>query len=162
LHVVRVLDGTLVVAEHVRSWDRGQQVESPEHIAVLAQQKARARKDRGLDRLSRAVPSAQRLLARAAERGSNLGNITARLLATLEAVTAAELESAVAEAVERDTPTVGAVRQILDLRRAERGQPPAVVPRFSTNPRAIEVVVQPHDLAQYDHLHQDKEDHEDR
>jgi transposase len=161
VHTVRVLDGTLVVAEHARSWDRGQQIETPGHIAALAQQKARARRGRGLDRLARAVPSAQRLLALAAERGSNLGNITARLLATLEAVTAAELESAVSEAVERDTPTVGAVRQILDVRRAERGQPPAIVPRFSTNPRAIEVVVQPHDLAQYDHLHQDKEDHDD-
>jgi transposase len=162
LDAVRVLDGTRVVAEHARSWDRGQQIEIPEHIETLVRHKARARRGRGLDRLSRAVPSTQKLLMLAAERGGNLGNITARLLATLDAVSAAELESAVAEAVERDTPHVGAVRQILDLRRAERGQPPAIVPRFKTNhPRAAEVVVQPHDLALYDNLHQEPK-HEDR
>jgi transposase len=161
LQTVRVLDGTQVVAEHARSWDRGQQIENLEHVAALVQQKSRARRARGLDRLSRAVPSALRLLDLAALRGANLGNITSRLLATLAAVPAAELESAVSEAVERDTPTVGAVRQILDLRRAERGQPPPVVPRFVSNPRASEVVVQPHDLALYDHLDQDK-DHDDR
>jgi hypothetical protein len=58
-----------------------------------------------------AIVGAEPFMVRAAERGGNLGNITARLLAILEAVRAAELDTAVAEAVARDTPTVGAVRQ---------------------------------------------------
>jgi hypothetical protein len=161
LDTVRVVDGMSAVAEHARSWDRGQQIENPDHIATLVQHKARARKARGLDRLTRAAPSAERLLMSAAERGANLGNITARLLAVLDAVPAAELEAAVAEAVERDTPHVGAVRQILDLRRAQRGQPPAVVVRFSNHPRASQIVVQPHNLAHYDHVQQELGD-EDR
>jgi len=161
LDTVRVVDGVSAVAEHARSWDRGQQIENPDHIATLVQHKARARKARGLDRLTRAAPSAERLLMSAAERGANLGNITARLLAVLDAVPAAELEAAVAEAVERDTPHVGAVRQILDLRRAQRGQPPAVVVRFSNHPRASQIVVQPHNLAHYDHVQQELGD-EDR
>jgi hypothetical protein len=98
-------------------------------------------------------------MIRAAERGGNLGNITARLLAVLDAVPATELDSAVAEAVERDTPTVGAVRQILDRHRAERGMPPAVVHRFTT--RAGDVAVRPHDLAAYDALRKDT-DHDDQ
>jgi hypothetical protein len=153
---VRVLDGAEVIATHERCWDRGQQVEDETHVATLVESKARARRGRALDRLTRAVPHAEPLMVRAAERGGNLGNITARLLAILEAVPAAELDAAVAEVVARDTPTVGAVRQILDRHRAERGMPPAVVHRFTT--RAGNVVVRPHDLAAYDALHKDPDD----
>ena len=153
---VRVLDGAEVIATHARCWDRGRQVEEESHVAALAEAKARARRGRALDRLTRAVPHAEPLMVRAAERGGNLGNITGRLLAILDAVPAAELDAAVAEAVARDTPTIGAVRQILDRHRAERGMPPAVVHRFTT--RAGEVVVRPHDLAAYDALHQDTDD----
>jgi transposase len=148
---VRIASGPDVIATHERSWDRGQQIEDPSHIQALVEQKARARRGRGLDRLTRAVPHAQALLVQAAERGGNLGNITARLLATLEAVPAAELDAAVAEAVAHETPTVGAVRQILDRRRAEAGQPPAVVPRFASR-RAADIVVRQHDLTDYAHL----------
>ena len=153
---VRVLDGAEVIATHERCWDRGQQVEDEAHVATLVESKARARRGRALDRLTRAVPHAEPLMIRAAERGGNLGNITARLLAILEAVPAAELDAAVAEAVARDTPTVGAVRQLLDRHRAERGMPPAVVHRFTT--RAANVVVRPHSLAAYDALHKESDD----
>ncbi|WP_428261782.1 IS21 family transposase [Haliangium sp.] len=159
LDVVRVLDGAEVIATHQRCWDRGQQLENPAHVKALVEHKARARRARGLDRLTRAAPHAEALLMRAAERGGNLGNITARLLAVLDSVPAAELDAAVAEAVERNTPTVGAVRQILDRHRAERGAPPAVVHRFTT--RAGDVVVRPHSLSAYDNLHKET-DHDDQ
>lgn len=156
---VRVLDGAEVIAAHERCWDRGQQIEDEAHVAALVDAKARARRGRALDRLTRAVPHAERFMVCAAERGGNLGNITARLLAILDAVPAAELDAAVAEAVQRDTPTVGAVRQILDRHRAKRGMPPAVVHRFAT--RAGDIVVRPHDLAAYDALHKEP-DHADQ
>ncbi len=157
LDTVRIQDGKDDVATHTRSWDRGQTLEDEAHIEALVQAKARARQARGLDRLANAAPTSRRLLELAAERGSNLGNITARLLALLDVVGAAELEIAIIEAVARDAPHVGAVRQILDRLRGERGQPPPVVPRFST-PRAALVVVRPHALATYDHLNQDTDD----
>ena len=152
------MDGSETIATHARSWDRGQQIEDPAHIHELVERKARARRGRALDRLTRAVPHTEALMVLAAQRGGNLGNITARLLAILDAVPATELDASVAEAVARDTPTVGAVRQILDRRRAERGQPPIVVSRFTTNPRAGDVVVRPHDLADYDSLHSENDD----
>lgn len=158
LDTVRVLDGAKVIATHQRCWDRGQQVEDQAHLAALVQAKARAQRGRALDRLTRAVPNAEPFLVRAAQRGGNLGNITARLLAILEAVPAADLDVAVAEAVARDTPTVGAVRQILDRHRTERGMPPAVIHRFTT--RAGAVVVRPHNLAAYDALHKETHDHD--
>jgi len=160
LETVRILDGTTVVATHARTWDRGKQVENPQHIADLVTKKSLARKGRGHTRLTRAAPHVEQLLNSAAKRGGNLGNITARLLAVLDAVPAVELDAAVAEAVQRDTPTVGAVRQILDRKRSELGQPPPVISRFTTNPRAADVVVRPHSLDTYDHLDKDT-DHED-
>ena len=164
LQTVRILDGTQVVATHDRSWDRAQQIEDPDHILPLVEHKARARRHRGLDRLSTAAPSAQKLLVLAAERGGNLGNITARLLVVLDQVGSAELEAAIAEAVERVLPTVGAVRQILDRRLSERGLPPPVTVRFSTNDRAARVVVNNHPLSTYDHLHrqQDPDDNQEK
>ena len=155
---VRIVDGTKVVAEHMRSWDRGQQIESDAHVAKLVEHKARARAARGLDRLTRAVPSAQLLLDAAAVRGSNMGSVVSRLLVILDAVPASELEAAVAQAIASGTPHVGAVRQILDVHRAERGQPPAVAARVSSNPRAAQVVVQPHDLKRYDGVHKESSD----
>ena len=155
LETVRVLDGTTTIAEHPRCWDRGQQLENPAHIAALVAHKARAREARGLDRLAAAAPSARSLLQNAALRGSNLGNITARLLVLLDVVSPRELEAAIADAVAHDTPHVGAVRQILDRRRSERGLPPPVVPRVSSNARAAAVVVHPHSLDSYDSRTQD-------
>lgn len=152
LDSVRVLDGTAVIAAHPRSWDRGQQVEQPAHIQALVDHKSRARSDRGTQRLTRAAPSAQKLMSLAAERGANLGNIASRLLRMLDAVPALELERAVAEAVERDQPTPGAVRQILDAHRAALGKPPTAITRFTSNAKARSVVVQPHRLETYDHL----------
>ena len=48
--------------------------------------------------------SAKTLLARAAERGSNLGAITSALLRLLERNSAADLQAAILEALERDVP----------------------------------------------------------
>ena len=158
LDTVRVLDGTSTVATHPRSWDRGQTLEDPTHIEQLVKTKARAREARGLDRLASAAPSAKSLLERAAERGGNLGNITSRLLVLLDVVPAAELDIAITEAIAKGATHVGAVQQILDRRRAERGEPPPVVPRFSTNPRAAAVVVRPHALSSYDRLHKEPTD----
>jgi transposase len=156
LDTVRVLDGTDVIATHARSWSRADQIEDKAHVQDLVDAKKTARRHRGMQRLSRAVPSAEPLLSRAAERGANLGSITARLLRLLEVVTAADLEQAVAEAVARDMPTLGAVRQLLDQKRAALGRPPAVLTRFATS-KAADVVVQPHRLESYDQIHTENE-----
>ena len=161
LDSVRVLDGTNVVAAHPRSWDRGEQLEEDHHIRALAEQKSLARKGRGTSRLVRAAPSTQLLFARAAERGTNLGNLTLRLLAVLDAVPASELEEAVAEAIRRDMPTLGAVRQILDQRRAELGKPPASIMRFQAQ-KAADVVVTTHRLDTYDPVHPEDTTDENR
>jgi transposase len=152
LHAVRVLDGTETIATHPRCWDRDQRIDNPEHTQALVEQKRRAQQHRGTDRLAAAAPSAPTLLSLAAERGGNPGSIVARLLVLLKQVGATELEAAIADAVARDIPTVGAVRQVLDRRQAERGLPPPVPIRVSTNERASRVTVKNHSLSTYDQL----------
>lgn len=156
LDTVRIFDGLELVATHTRSWDRGAEIEDNQHIAELTAEKKNARRNRGMQRLYAAVPSAETMLARAAERGANLGNITARLLTILDAVPAAELEQAVAAALAAGHPTLGAVRQLLDKQRAEAGKPAAVVPRFA-NTKATQVFVKPHSLDTYDRFRKDEE-----
>ena len=65
---VRVLDGAAVIAAHARSYDKGEQVEDPAHVAELTARKRQARQHRGTDRLAQAAPNSAELLARAAER----------------------------------------------------------------------------------------------
>lgn len=148
---VRIADGKDVVATHVRSWDRGQQIEQPEHLQALVDEKRRAREHRGLDRLAKAAPAAQAFLRVLAERGGNVGSTTARLLQLLDAVGAVELEHAISEALERNAVHVGAVRQVVDRRRSDRGLPPPVSIPVTRGEHA-DLVITPHSLATYDTL----------
>ncbi len=156
LETLRILDGNLVVATHARCWDRGQQIEEAAHAQALVEEKRRARFHRGFDRLAKAAPSSQPFLRMVGERGANLGSTTARLLQLLDAIGGAELEEALIEAIERDTAHVGAVRQIADRRRSERGLPPPLSIPVARGEHA-DLVVTPHQLATYDALKVEKE-----
>jgi transposase len=151
LDELRIVDGNEVVATHPRCWDRGLQIEQAGHLERLAEHKRRAREHRGLDRLSRAVRSSQKLLRIVADRGDNVGSTTARLLQLLDAVGAAELEQAIQEVLQGHVIHVGAVRQIVDRRRAARGLPPPVSIPITRGEHA-ELVVTPHALSTYDAL----------
>jgi hypothetical protein len=151
LDTVRIADGSDIVATHARSWDRGQQIENAAHLERLVEEKRRARHHRGLDRLAKAAPSSQAFLRIVAEQGHNLGSTTSRLLQLLDAVGPGELEEALVEALERDTIHVGAVRQITDRRRSQRGLPPPVSIPLARGEHG-DLVVTPHALSTYDAL----------
>ncbi len=149
---VRVLAGAEVVATHERSLDRDRQIEDPAHVADLVDYKRQASRHRGIDRLYHAVPSTRALFAELATRQANFGAATTALVRLLDSYGAAELETAVAEAIEHGAPHVGAVRQILDHRRCEKGRPPALGAQITSDPRVRDLVVRPHDLASYDRI----------
>lgn len=156
LNQMRVVDGNEVIATHDRCWDRAQQLEQPNHLQALVDEKRRAREHRGLDRLARAAPSSQPFLRVVAARSGNVGNTTARLLVLLDTVGSHELETALAEAIERDTIHIGAVRQIVDRRRSARGLPPPVSIPVARGEHA-DLVVRPHALSTYDVLKEETE-----
>jgi transposase len=151
LDQVRIVDGAEVIATHARSWDRGQQVEEPKHIERLVQEKRQAREHRGLDRLAHATRSSQAFLRVVADRGGNLGSTIKRLLGILDAAGAEELEEAFVEVLERDAVHVGAVQQVVDRRRSERGLPPPLSVPVARGEHAA-IVVRPHSLSTYDAL----------
>lgn len=146
---VRLLDGADEITRHPRCYDKGRQIERPEHIEALVQHKRRARHHRGQDRLARAAPASAALLIQAAARGDNLGAITATLLRLLDDYGAQALEAAIAESLAQGVPHPNGVRIALERRReAQRQPPPLGIPL--RDPRAAQLVVRPHDLGGYD------------
>ena len=154
---VRVVDPdkpTEVLADHARSFDRDQQIEQPEHLRDLVEQKRHAHQSRGFDKLFSVVPSSRAMMERLAERGANLGATTSGLLQLLDRVGADWLERAVAEVVARDRLQLRAVHHELDRLRFEAGLAPALtVPMTSL--ASANVQVRSHALSTYDVLHTD-------
>lgn len=147
---VRIFDKDTLVATHVRSFDKGDQIEDPKHLEGLTQAKRKARKGRGLDRLHHSVPASAALLEGAAKRGHNLGSSVASLLRLVDTHGSQHVQSAVLEAIDADAFHVAAVRQILDCRTQEAGQPPPLPVALPNDPKVRNVQVTPHPLASYD------------
>jgi hypothetical protein len=151
-HQVRIVDVQQILACHPRSYDRGAVIEEPAHIAQLVEQKRAAHQHRATDRLVQAAPASQILLCAAAERGGNLGAITAALLRLLDRYGAAELRAAISEALAQDVPHPNAVRLALERHREQRHQQPPVAVMLPEHVRARDTPVRPHQLDAYDQL----------
>jgi hypothetical protein len=161
LDTVRILHGNDVIASHPRSWSRGEQIEDPAHVRDLLEAKCEARRHRGLDRLQLAAPSATKLFLELAQRGGNLGSATAGLLRLLDSHGSTALEAAIAETLARDTPHLAAIRHILDRKRHEQGQPPALPVALPDDPRVRDLAVRPHRLEDYEQIHKETDDDHD-
>ena len=152
-HQVRILDGADLLATHVRSYDRGAQIEIATHIDALVARKREARHHRGLDHLAQAAPASQTLMLRAAERGGNLGNITANLLRLLDRYGASELQAAIEETLASGAaPHPNPVRLALERRREARKLPPPVAIPMPEHVRKKDALVTPHRLDIYDQI----------
>lgn len=149
---VRILDGATELARHRRSYDARAQIEDPAHLHALLAFKRRAKGHRGMDRLAHAAPASRALLERLAERGKNLGYATYFLLRLLSRYGAEALEGALLEVLRRDVPHVHAVRQVLEIRHAAQGRPPALDLALPAGTAGGDLTVRPHDLSTYDFL----------
>ena len=149
---LRIVEGQQIVATHPRSYDKGEQIENQAHVQALVAWKREAHRHRATDRLAQAAPASRTLLVRAAERGHNLGNITATLIQLLERYGASQLDAAIIEALDRDVPHPNAVRLALERRRDDRRQDPPVAITLPAHVRARDKAVQPHSLETYDQL----------
>jgi len=149
---LRIVDGQEVIATHPRSYDKGAQIEDPAHVQALVECKHAARRHRATDRLVQAAPASRALLTAAAERGHNLGSITATLLQLLERYGPRQLDAAIVEALERGVPHPNAVRLALERSRDEYRHAPPVAIILPHHVRARDKAVQPHSLDIYDKL----------
>lgn len=155
---VRIADGADVVATHVRSYDRAQQIENPKHIEALVEIKRKGGEHRALDRLHHAVPHSRELLRVVAERGGNVGRTVWGLTQLLERHRESAVDDAVAEVIARDTPHIGAVRQALDRVRQLTGEPPPVSLHLPADARLDAIVARPHALSTYDRIRKTNDD----
>jgi len=151
---VRILEGTEVLADHQRSYDRGQQIEERAHIDLLVESKRNARKARASDRLTQAAPTVEELIRKLAERGLNIGSACGQLLRLLDQYGGAQLERAAREALEKDMPEPRSVRLILDRMRLDEDRPTRIPVDLPDDPRITGLVVRPHSLETYDALGQ--------
>ena len=150
--VVRVLDGDVEVARHIRSYERGKRIEQEAHLSALADDKRRAREHRGRGRLGSACPSAIAFLEKVALHGGHLGGTTTRLLHLLDRYGADELDAALLEAHHRGAFAAHSVAHVLDQRRRARRAPTPFDPILPDDPRVRDLDVRPHPLGSYDVL----------
>ena len=149
---VRIVDAQTLVASHARSYDKGQQIEIESHIKDLVERKAQAHAQRGMGRLSQAVPASVELLTQAAVRGENLGAITQALLRLMDRYGATEVQAAVLTALARKVPHPNAVRLALETQREARQAPAPVAVQLSDKIRLHDTVIHAHPLSSYDQL----------
>ena len=160
LDTVRILDGQELIATHVRSFDRGAQIEIPAHLEELIKRKRAARGHRAQDRLHHAAPSATPLFLRAAERGAHLGVLTRGLITLLDSHGASALEAAINAALAEDTAHLGAVRHFIDSHAHARGQRPPLAVVLPDDPRLQAINVRPQPLSDYEQLTAKETGHE--
>jgi hypothetical protein len=145
---VRILDGSLEVASHRRSYDRHQFLLDPVHQEALLKTKHRAIHSMPTDRLEQAVPESKAFLDQAFAHGESTGAQTSQLMKLLEQYGAAAVRRAISEALDRNTPRASSVAFL--LRRQPRSIPVAL--DLSHHPEAQSLDVRTHDLETYDAL----------
>lgn len=145
---IRLLDGHDEIARHERCWGKHQRVEDSAHRQELLAHKRAARKAKGLDRLHTSIPGFERLLARWADAGRNLGSMTARTLQLLHLYGEDALAQAVTQALEKGLHDPGALAALCEQARIVRHRPMPVSLEFADHVRDRDVL--PHDLGGYD------------
>jgi transposase len=160
---VRIMDNDALLAEHQRSYSRGEVIENAEHVADLVTWKRKAGESSAMARLIHAAPSAKKWLETAALRGNNLGHQTRKLQEFLLAYGAQELESGLASFNDRETVHLPSLQNLLDDQRKKKNLSPYLSPVILPSRRLENVIVHPHDLNSYASLNATEEegDHEE-
>lgn len=149
--VIRLLDGTLEIARHARSYDSRQRISDPAHIEALLSQKKKALSATAKGRLRTLIPRAEEFLDAAFQRGEPIGKLSNQLMALMDLYGAPEVAAAVEEALIRGTPRLSSVSFILSrARRTTRRNLPAV--DLSRHPHLNDLAVPTHNLEDYDEL----------
>lgn len=158
---VRIFEGITELANHPRSFDRHQQIEDPSHLQTLIEHKRRVRAHRGCDALAQVAPASTQLLQMAAQRGHNLGSITAALLRLLDQYGAPALQAGILDAIARDVPHPNAVRFALERSRERSGRPPPLALALPEHVARRDAPMRTHSLDSYDRRYDPPKDTDD-
>ncbi len=150
LMTVRLIDGDKLVAEHPRSFSKGEQIENEQHINALWVAKTSASSHRGQNRLTQALPLSEAFLQQSLERGHPLKGTITRLNQFLDDYASNALNSALEEALKQQSSSVEAVELILEQRREQRQQPPPIA--VAVPDKVKNITVKTANLSDYDVL----------
>ena len=156
LQQVRILAGDALIAQHPRSFAKGEQIEQEEHINALWLEKTHAKLHRGQDRLTQASAHIPTFLQQSIERGHVLKTTVRLLNEYLDYYGRDELHIAVGEALKQQSPYPQAVQQILARRREEKDQPPPLA--VAVPDKVKHYSVKPVSLTVYDKLNKASQD----
>jgi hypothetical protein len=149
---VRVVDGTDIVAEHPRSWDRRRAFEKPEHIQELLDRRPGAKGPKSKDRIAALSEACRIYLQQISRRRIDLRSEVDKLERLVARYSEAEVIAGVEAALGARTFGARYVRAHIDQRRfaAGLGEPPE--PVVTGRREADEMSVEPHGLGGYDDL----------
>jgi hypothetical protein len=97
---LRFFDGEALVAEHVRSYDRRQDFENPDHVREVVSQRRKAERGRNLLRFLKLSPRAQGYYEQLLERRMNAAHHVQKILALGEIYGAPAVRRAIEDAHE--------------------------------------------------------------
>jgi transposase len=146
--VVRVLDGSDVLATHARRYGKREVIEAAEHRAEILREKRGAAEGKGQDRLRAALPGFDRLVESWVEAGRNIGSMTARTLKLLDLYGDALVAEATAEVLARGTHDPGAIAQVCEQHRRAQQRPVPIDIALGAHVPDRDVI--PHALEAYD------------
>jgi len=149
---IRILDGTVEIARHRRSYDRHRIIVDPAHHEALLLEKRKAIGSTPGGRLANAIPESEAFLDSAFQRGESAAFQTTQLLRLLDEYGATELQAAMREALERNTPRASSVSFILNRRRRLSRRRAPIPVDLSRRPDLATLDVQPHNPETYDGL----------
>jgi len=151
--LIRLLDGSVEIARHARSWDRGERVTDPAHTRAVLDQKSRGTGHSSRTPLEIVVPEATAFVDAAFADGQHgTAAILTRLSNLLSLYGSAALAVALREALSRGTPTLSSVDYLIEQqRRIARRIPPLPVD-LGERPDLAVLHVRPHPLDDYDQL----------
>lgn len=153
---VRIVDGPIPVAKHKRCFEKQRVIEDASHVSELVEQKKKAKKGSGMNRLTNAAPTAREMFKMAAERGYPIGSLTNKLLSLLDLYGPAETEEAIREVVKAGACHCADVTMELERRRRKRGLLSPINIELPSDKRLNNFEVIPHSLASYDRLAEEK------
>ena len=151
--LIRLLDGSVEIARHARSWDRGERITDPAHTKAVLDQKSRGTGHSSRTPLEIVVPEATAFVDAAFADGQHgTVAILTRLSNLLSLYGSAALATALREALSRGTPTLSSVDYLIEQqRRIARRIPPLPVD-LGERPDLAALHVRPHALDDYDQL----------
>lgn len=150
---VRLIDACgNVVAQHERSYHKGQTIETPEHMKRLGEVKKEARALRGRDHLRSSCAKAEEFIAALYTRGVPVGSHVMRLTKLLELHGAINLDAALAEVIKRGAISSDSVEHVLEQKKRARREKPSLAVTLPDDPRVRDLRITPHELKSYDAL----------